>query len=273
MCVSACVCMPAFLIHLFIYSILGKKYFRQEVFLTPFSHKLFQKMTGKTGISPIHDSGMLFCPFAKHQCVCAPRAAKLKLLSWIRRQLGLMLVAGPTYTIALVPIENEGTGAHYKGVLYHHQMFHIIPWQNNASVFIMKTNWFGPVSILFVINAVFVIGGTLPTLPVLLAPTKPLKADFHRLSVVRQWGLCKCGLIWAAVCFFCRGNLSLKNWEDEWVVPWAVFLLIWPSFTLDTMKESALADGAHNSLVLMKTAWQLHKSLLDTTNRLLHTNL
>lgn len=33
-----------------------------------------------------------------------------------------------------------------------------------------------------------------------------------------------------------------------------VFLLIWASFTLDAMKESALVDGAHNSLVLMKAA-------------------
>lgn len=39
---SACVYVPAFLIHLLIYSILGKKCFRQEVFLTPFSHKLFK---------------------------------------------------------------------------------------------------------------------------------------------------------------------------------------------------------------------------------------
>lgn len=204
---------------------------------------------------------------------CSPKVAKPCLLGWISLCLGLVSVAGPRHILALVPIENKDTGAHYKGVLYHHQMFHIIPWQNNASVFIMKTNWFGPVSILFAINTVLVFGGTLPTFPVLLAPTKALKADFHSLSVIRQWGLCKCGLIWAAVCFFCRGNLSLKNWEDEWVVPWAVFLLIWPSFTLDTTKESALVDGAHNSLVLMKAAWQLHKSLLDTTNRLLHTNL
>lgn len=152
-------------------------------------------------------------------------------------------------------------------------MVHVSPLKNNASLFIMKTNWFGSVSILFAINTVLVFDGALPTLPVLLALTKALKADFHRLSVIRHWGLCKCGLIWAAVCFFCRGNLSLKNWEDEWVVPWAVFLLIWPSFTLDTVKESTLADGAHNSLVLMKAAWQLHKSLLDTTDKLLHTNL
>lgn len=230
-------------------------------------------MTVKTGILPTHDSRMLFCPFAKHQCVCAPRVANPRWLGWISCQLGLAFAAGQRYTIALVHIDNKDTGAHYKGILYHHQMAHIIPWQNNASVFIMNTNWFGLMSILFAINTALVFGGTLPTFPVLLAPTKPLKADFHRLSVIRQWGLCKCGLIWAAVCFFCRGNLSLKNWEDEWVVPWAVFLLIWRSFTLDTMKESALVDGAHNSLVLMKAAWQLHKSLLDTTNRLLHTNL
>lgn len=152
-------------------------------------------------------------------------------------------------------------------------ILHIILWKNNASLFIMKTNWFGSVSILFAINTVLVFGGTLPTFPALLALTKALKADFHRLSVIRQWSLCKCGLIWAAVCFFYRGNLSLKNWEDEWVVPWAVFLLIWPPFSLDTMKESTLADGAHNSLVLMKAAWQLHKSLLDITDKLLHTNL
>lgn len=158
-------------------------------------------------------------------------------------------------------------------MLCHHWIIHIILWKNNTSLFIIKHNWFGSVSILFAINTVFISDGTLPTFPVLLALTKAVKADFHRLSVIRQWGLCKCGLIWAAVCFFCRENLSLKNWEDEWVVPWAVFLLIWPSFTLDTVKESTLADGAHNSLVLMKAAWQRHKSLLDTTDKLLQMNL
>lgn len=214
----------------------------------------------------LRDAVLSLC---KAPVVCAPRSSKTKVvrLDWPARTRIC------SWTTALVPTENKDRGVCYKGVLYHHQMVHIIPWQNNAPVFIMKTNWFGPVSISFAINIVLAFGGTLPVLPVLLAPTKPLKADFHRLSVIRQWGLCKCGLIWAAVCFFCGGNLSLKNWEDEWVVPWAVFLLIWPSFTLGTVKESALVDGAHNSLVLMKAAWQLHKSLRDTTNRLLHMNL
>lgn len=84
-------------------------------------------MTVKTGISLTHDAGVLFCPFAKHQCVCAPRVAKPRLLGWISHQLGLAFVAGPRYTTALVPIENKDTGARYKGVLYHHQMVHIIP--------------------------------------------------------------------------------------------------------------------------------------------------
>lgn len=212
-------------------------------------------------------------PFAKQQCVWAPKVAKLRLLGWITLQHGPAFMAWPRYTSALVSIEDKDTDTQYKGVLYH-QVVHIIPWHNNASIFIMKTNWFGPMSVLFAINCVSFWWNS-ANFSCSLCSNQTLKADFHKLSVIRQWGLCKCGLIWAAVCsfFFCRGKLSLKNWEDEWVVPWAVFLLIWPSFTLDTTKEFALVDGAHNSFVLMKAAWQLHKSLLDTSNRLLHTNL
>jgi len=84
-------------------------------------------MTAKTVVLPTYDSGMLFCPFAKHQCDCVPRAAKPSLLGWISHQLGLAFVARARHVIALVPIENKDTGAHYKGVLYHHQMVHIIP--------------------------------------------------------------------------------------------------------------------------------------------------
>lgn len=78
--VCACVRMPAFLIHLLIHSILIKKYFSLHF------HINWSKITG---MSLTHDSGMLFCPFAKHQCVCAPKVvgpdqlpAKTTMCGW-----------------------------------------------------------------------------------------------------------------------------------------------------------------------------------------------
>lgn len=155
----------------------------------------------RTAISPMCYSGILFCPH------CLQSSSVFEHPKW--QIWGCW--AGSPFSMDQHSWHDQGTLQHWlllKTRIQTHstKVYYIIRWFILFPDKIMHQYLLWKLTDLvlcqfYLPSIVLVFGGTLPTFHVLLAPTKPLKADFHKLSVIRQWGLCKCGLIWAAVCF------------------------------------------------------------------------